>query len=275
MEDHLVTAGWKFAATAIDRFTKHIDAKHPPNQGVQIQHNEIPFPSTEPKTGANGPQLSLNLTTNQLTQGPQYYHTPQYNHLAALPMFLLDHTNDEKLNQQRLESAAQHRSHVRDVELTPIQRAVMTLSGGGAMMTGVKFENGLNKLNAQLNERATRQQHVVVLTRWTVPVSEVGVVNGVPLLVDTLEIKANRDVRLRVDGKKEGKAKKGSTWTTAGGVGCGFAGGVTMTMDDGSEVRLAVVARTARLISQAEVQGTLGTRGVQKRFQKEWVVPEY
>lgn len=267
-----------YGANILDRWTKNRDAKRA----------DSAFSTSNPAVySPNGP-AEMPLGVFNHGYGASSYASAKYSHLAQWPMFTIYSTNDQHVLAWRAKHAANMRGEIREVHVNPLQRLVLSLSGGGMIFTVNKAQNALARLNAQTSESLMDQKNLCLITRWTLPAS--GPQHPArQLLVDILEfrvqgpmnintvtfcIKANADVKMNMFGKLTVGIKRNKSKTE-------YIKGllvdetVHVVFDDGSTIAMEVVAYESRLISTAEIDGGLGKkqRGTRKRFEKDWMVP--
>lgn len=262
-----------FGANKLDTWTKDRDAKRADSACSVGKQTQLPLGAIN-----NG-------------NGGSSYASVKYSRLAQLPMFPLYSANDDHALSKGRQAAAQMRGSIQELEtqINPLQRMVLSLSGGGLAISAKKAENAMIRVNAQSQEDRVAQKHLCLLSRWTLSTMKDAQESAATLLVDILEfrvkgpmnmngvtvlIRANADAKLSCFGNFTADVKR-SKVVTKGVRGLEVDERVSVVLDDGSEVAMEVVAYETRLISMAEMQGGLRAkhRGTQKRFGREWMVP--
>lgn len=220
-------------------------------------------------------------------------YTPTYAHLSHLPLLPLysQAQHDLLAKQQARKELLVKRMDATDPDklLSGSQKATLSvigfLSGGGSIVGAKRWERRLVGANVITTNKMMEQHKLVVFTRWTIPTMQ-----GTPWFVDVLEHrfldpsgKMGGNVVMLKAGLAPSSTKKDSKITlkllktNAKGLksqklwtkrwNFDPCEGVTFISDDGKEVPMEIVARLQRAC------GTLEAHEVQKRFEKQWVVP--
>ncbi|EMC96146.1 hypothetical protein BAUCODRAFT_464804 [Baudoinia panamericana UAMH 10762] len=277
---HASDQALKFGAKALDKWTKGRDSRK-----QQEVTTSMHIPDGEHPLSAQGPTI----IAENIGVGTTTYASDKYQHLQYLPMFVLESEDEDLRSREKiLKSAEGSRGQIREVQMTPVERAVLTLSGGGSVMSAVKLENGLLRLNAQTTEMHADQVNRCVLTRWTIPATDASR-NGL-VIVDVLEVrmnvfttfkqlngaaiyvKANADVHLKLDDRYEIKCKRQKCWYK-GTMQPEPVKQIFLLGKDRSAMQMEIVAMHGRLVSVVEHQGRSGRGGLAGRF-RDWSVPD-
>ncbi|KAK7883482.1 hypothetical protein LTR67_011152 [Exophiala xenobiotica] len=230
-------------------------------------------------------------------------YTPAYLHLSNLPLLPLYSQAQHKLlakHEKHRERCIQEMDRVDpDKNLTSAQKGFLSIlslvSGGGGIVSMKRWERRLHGMNVWSSNFSMQQNKLIVFTRWTVPTRLNGQQQALPGFVDVLE---HRMLDTASDGILE-KMSHNIVFLKVG-IGGSIAHGKTVTLmlgeteakgiktqkpwtkrqnfdpcesitfvgDDGI-VAMEIVARIQRACS------TFEAIEIQKRFQKEWLVPLY
>ncbi|KAM0723325.1 hypothetical protein Q7P37_001527 [Cladosporium fusiforme] len=269
--DTAASKAFSLGANKVDKWTKNRD-EHRTDSLTGVGVHTLEFPQNVVDNGRGG----------------TWYTSEKHRALTQLPMFPIYSPNDEHAVERGMKAAAQMRSGIVEVNPTPLQRMVMSFSGGSMIFAMKKAENAAVRFNAQSSEDRVAQKHFCMLSRWTMPKSNAQD-TGQTLLADILEfrtygpmnmngvtfaIKMNADARMNFFGKFTVDLKRGKAVTKMIR-GLEVDEKVFLVLEDGSKLQMDLVACETRSISLGEIHGGMRAkhRGTLKRFKKEWVVP--